>query len=218
MLLQWFGHSSFLIISGSGTKIIMDPYEPGGFGGTFKYGRIQIAPDIVTVSHSHADHAFVEGLPGRFEVVSRTGSYNIKGIPIKGIESFHDAQYGDVRGKNIIFSVTVDKIRIAHLGDIGHQPSQPELEQLGEVDILLIPVGGHYTIGPEEADRVIERINPKIAIPMHFKTDKVEFPLGPLEDFTNGKTNVKFLGKSEFEIIKEQLPDSTEIWVLKNAL
>lgn len=218
MVIQWFGHSSFLIISANGTKIITDPYESGGFGGSLHYKPISVSADIVTVSHDHADHAYVEDLPNHFTVVRQPGLHTVRGIEIKGIQSYHDSEMGSRRGGNTIFVMTVDRMRVCHLGDLGHILHPSEVEDVGSVDVLMIPVGGFYTIGPEEADRVIERLQPKLSIPMHFKTEKVDFPISPVEVFTRGKPNVKMLDVSEIEISKEMLPDRPEVVVLKPAL
>lgn len=218
MLIQWLGHSSFLIVSGSGTKILTDPYTPGAFGGAIGYKPIKISPDIVTVSHSHADHSCLEGLPDDFVVVSQPGTRNVKGIDFRGVESYHDTEQGALRGMNIMFAMNVDQIRVCHLGDLGHVPSGDEVYQLGEVDILMIPVGGCYTIGPADVDRTIERLNPKIVIPMHYRTDVVNLPIASVEDFTRGKENVRRLDTSEIEITKEQLPERREIIILQHAL
>ncbi|MDH7481969.1 MAG: MBL fold metallo-hydrolase [Armatimonadota bacterium] len=218
MKIQWLGHSCFLLVASDGTKIIMDPYESNAFGGGLKYERIKIAPDIVTVSHSHADHGYVEGLPNHFEVVSDVGEKQIRGISIKGIKSYHDKERGTVRGNNIIFVVEVDGIRVCHLGDLGHVLSADQVNEIGAVDILLIPVGGYYTIGPEEASAVVDQLNPKVVIPMHFKTPKVEFPIVGVDEFLRGKQNVRRFDSSEFEITKDTLPAERQIVVLKYAL
>ena len=219
MIIEWFGHSSFLIISNSGTKIITDPYEPGAFDGAINYAPINISPDIVTVSHDHSDHGYIEGFQNDFSVVAQPGSRNIKGIEFKGVQSYHDQQLGSLRGKNTMFLMSVDHFRICHLGDLGHELSSSEVEQIGDVDILLIPVGGYYTIGPKEADRVIERLNPRLVIPMHYATDKTNMPIAPVENFLEGKENVKRFNSSGLEIdTREQLPDQREIVVLKHAL
>lgn len=218
MVIQWLGHSSFLIISANGTKIITDPYEPNAFGGALRYGQISIPPDIVTVSHEHADHGNVEGLPNHFQVVSQAGEKDIRGIHFRCVEAFHDTQEGAVRGRNLLVVMNIDRVRVCHLGDLGHVLSEYEAERLGEVDVLLIPVGGYYTIGPEQADRVIERLRPRLVIPMHYKTAKVDFPIAPVDDFLRGKANVRRLNSSEIEMTREMLPDMTEIVVLQHAL
>lgn len=218
MVIQWLGHASFLIVAADGTKIVTDPYEPGAFGGGITYGPIEIPADIVTVSHDHADHGYVDGLPNHFSVVSRPGSTNVKGMEFKGVESYHDPERGTLRGRNIMFAMNVDRVRVCHLGDLGHELGAGEAGQLGEIDVLLIPVGGYYTIDADEATRVAEQLNPKVVIPMHFRTDKCSFPIAPVDDFLAGKENVRRFETSEYEITREQLPDQREIVVLKHAL
>ncbi|MGB9586848.1 MAG: MBL fold metallo-hydrolase [Armatimonadota bacterium] len=218
MIIQWLGHASFLIISANGTKIVTDPYEPGAFGGALSYRPISISADVVTVSHDHADHGYVEGLPNHFEVVSRPGTRVVHGIEIHGFEFYHDTEEGALRGMNVVYVMNIDRIRVCHLGDLGHEISSFQADSFGEIDVLLIPVGGTYTIGPEEATRVVETLKPKIAIPMHYKTEKVEFPIRPVDDFLRGKSNVRRLNSSELELTREMLPDEMEIIVLKHAM
>lgn len=218
MVIQWFGHSSFLIVSEQGTRIITDPYESGAFSGTINYAPISVPADIVTVSHDHADHSCVECVPGEVEVVSRPGKTTVKGIEINGIQSFHDSAEGTLRGTNVAFVMHVDGIRILHLGDIGHELSFGELEQIGEVDMVLIPVGGYYTIDAEQATHVINRLYPRVVIPMHYKTDKVDLPIASVDPFLRGKENVVRMFTSEYEVTKDTLPDDMEIIVLQHAL
>lgn len=218
MVIRWLGHSSFLIIASNGTKIITDPYEPGAFGGGISYGPIKTAPDIVTVSHDHADHGYVEGLPNHFSVVSHAGTTTIQGIEFKGIESFHDPEQGGLRGRNIIFNMSIDGIHVCHLGDLGHILTPDQVNQIGHVDILLIPVGGYYTIDAKEADRVADQLSPKVLIPMHYCTEECSFPIAPVDEFLAGKENVRRLDSSEYQIAKDQLPDVRVIVVLKHAL
>lgn len=214
MLIQWLGHSSFLIVSDEGTKIVTDPYEPGCYDGTFRYAPIDIWPDIVTVSHNHADHCGLSQFTNDFHVVAKPGVTTIKGITITGISSYHNA---DMSIPNIIFMMNVDRVRICHLGDLGYELSPDEIERIGAVDILLIPVGGHYTIDAREATELVNRIRPKVVMPMHYLTERLDFSITPVDDFLRGKENVRRLDTSEYEIIKEQLPDQTAIVVLKHA-
>lgn len=218
MLIRWLGHASFLLQSADGTKVITDPYESGAYGGGIMHTSINIEPHIVTVSHDHADHGYVEGVPGRFEVVKSPGDRTVTGIEIKGVGCFHDIEKGALRGKNIMFVITVDGVRVAHLGDLGHELDPCEVEQLGQIDVLLIPVGGYYTIGPDEAARVIGLLEPKLVIPMHFKNERVNLTIGPVDDFLRGRQNVKTPDTSEIEVTKDSLPAGTEIVVLKPAL
>ncbi len=218
MLIEWLGHSAFLIVSSNGKKIVTDPYTTGAYQGTFRYAPIRISPDIVTVSHQHADHNGAADLPDGFDVVSRAEERTVQGIRIKGIESTHDSEAGALRGMNTIFLMEIDGMKVCHLGDLGQVLTLQQVEQIGPVDVLLVPVGGYYTIGADEADDVIRQLNPKIAIPMHFKTDKVDFPIKPVSDFIGSRGDVEVHPASEIEITREQLPEYTKIIVLQHAL
>jgi L-ascorbate metabolism protein UlaG (beta-lactamase superfamily) len=218
MKVKWYGHAAFLITSDLGAKIITDPYEPGAFGGAIAYGPIPDQADIVLVSHDHADHNFVQGLKGKPQVIKGTGSHKVKNLEFKGFAAYHDGRKGSERGQNTIFCFSVDGVRICHLGDLGHVPSDPEAKQIGPVDLLLIPVGGVYTIDPAQATQTAQKLSPKIVIPMHYKTPRCGFPLALVEDFTSGKAGVKKIKDSEVEIKKESLPQYTEIIVLQPAL
>jgi L-ascorbate metabolism protein UlaG (beta-lactamase superfamily) len=218
MKIKWYGHAAFLITSDQGTKIIIDPYEPGAFGGQLSYGKIKDQVDLVLTSHDHADHNYTKDLPGAPQIVKGSGSKTAKGISIKGISTFHDPSKGSERGANTIFTFMIDNIQLCHLGDLGHLLSDKELAEIGPVDILLIPVGGFFTIDPNEATRVAEQIKPKILIPMHFKTAKCGFPIAPVEDFLKGKSNAKRPKTNEVTIDKTTLPQKMEIVVLEHAL
>jgi L-ascorbate metabolism protein UlaG (beta-lactamase superfamily) len=218
MKIKWYGHAAFLITSDQGTKIIIDPYEPGAFGGQLSYGKIKDQVDIVLTTHDHADHNYTKDLPGTPQIVKGSGSKTAKGISMKGISTYHDPSQGSERGANTIFTLKIDNIQLCHLGDLGHLLSDKELAEIGPVDIILIPVGGFFTIDPKEATRVAEQIKPKILIPMHFKTAKCGFPIAPVEDFLKGKTNTKRPKASEATFDKATLPQQMEIVVLEHAL
>jgi len=215
MKIKWLGHASFLITSEKGLKIITDPYS---LGGGIEYGRIEEAADIVTVSHRHGDHDNAAAVKGKPEVVSTAGSKRVKGIDFKGISSYHDEAKGGQRGPNIIFCFTLDGVRICHLGDLGHQLDASQMAEIGEVDILFLPVGGVYTIDAKGATEVCAKLNPKVVLPMHYKTAKCGYPIAKVDDFLRGRKNVRQLNASETEFKKEQLPSATETVVLKHAL
>jgi L-ascorbate metabolism protein UlaG (beta-lactamase superfamily) len=217
MKIKWYGHASFLFTSDQGVQVITDPYEPGAFGGQLSYGKITDQADIVLVSHDHADHNYTKDL-GPAQIVRGSGAKTIKGIPIKGIATFHDPSRGSERGSNTIFSFKIDDIQVCHLGDLGHVLSQEERTEIGPVDLLIAPVGGFYTIDAKEATRVAEMLKPKILIPMHFKTEKCGFPIAPVEDFLKGKTRVKRSGAGEAAFDKVSLPKDMEVLVLTHAL
>ncbi len=218
MKIKWYGHAAFLITSEQGTKIIIDPYEPGAFGGQLSYGKISDQADIVITSHDHADHNYTKDLPGAPQLVKGTGTKTIKGISMKGIPTYHDPSNGSERGANTIFTLKIDNIQVCHLGDLGHLLSEKELAEVGPVDILLTPVGGYFTIDPKEATRVVDQIKPKVVIPMHFKTAKCGFPIAPVEDFLKGKTSSKRPKSSEATFNQSTLPKQMEVVVLEHAL
>jgi L-ascorbate metabolism protein UlaG (beta-lactamase superfamily) len=217
MKITWCGHACFLITTEDGKKILTDPYEPGGYGGALAYGKVMDEVDLVLVSHDHADHNYIQGLKGKPKVIRVAGKHQFQGVEFRGITTYHDTSQGKERGINVIFCFEVDGISLCHLGDLGHPLSDKELSQIGKVDILLIPVGGFYTIDAKTATEVVKKINPKITIPMHFKTEKCSFPITGVEEFTRGKSNFKNTGRSEVSITKDSLPQN-EIWVLNHAL
>lgn len=218
MKIKFYGHAAFMITSDKGVKIILDPYESGAYEGALNYGKIGDTADIVTISHDHADHNDTKSLPGSPRIIKGEGSQVLKEISIKGIPTYHDPTSGSERGTNTIYTLNVDGIRVCHLGDLGHSLSEKELTEIGPVDILLIPVGGFFTIDPGEAARVAEQIKPKVLIPMHFKTDKVGFPIAPVEEFLKDKSGTKRQGKSEATFDSTTLPQKMEIMVLEPAL
>jgi L-ascorbate metabolism protein UlaG (beta-lactamase superfamily) len=218
MKIKWLGHSCFLITAENGTRVLTDPYESGGFGGSLNYGPVNEKVDVVTSSHEHADHGYLKDLPGTPVILRGAGSFVAQGVSFEGTATFHDDRHGADRGSNVVFAFVVDGVKICHLGDLGHVLSADQAANIGAVDVLLSPVGGFFTIGPDEAWKVAEQLAAKIVIPMHFKTPKVDFPIGPVEDFIKDKPNVKRPGLSEVKITKADLPAEREIIVLEHAL
>ncbi len=212
MKIKWLGHASFMITSEAGTKIITDPYVTT----ENLNGEIEESADIVTVSHEHGDHSNVSAVQGSPEVVK--GTAKVKGIEFKGIPTYHDDAKGKSRGNNTILCFEMDGIRVCHLGDLGHPLSDKQIAELGSVDILLIPVGGFYTIDAKVAGQVCDKLKPKVIIPMHFRNDKCAFPIAGVDEFLQGKEGVSRLDTSEVEFKQGELPATTKIVVLKPAL
>jgi len=181
-----------------------------------RYGEIQESADIVTVSHDHFDHNNVAAVRGNPEVVR--GAAKVKGIEFKGIPSYHDEAKGQQRGENTILCFEVDGIRICHLGDIGHPLSDKQVAEVGKVDILVVPVGGYYTVDAKVASQICDALSPKVIIPMHFKTEKNDFPITGVDEFLRGKGGISRLGTSEAEFKQGELPTTTQIIVLEPAL
>jgi len=215
MKIKWLGHASFLITSDAGVKVLCDPYSRGG---GIDYGPIEESADIVTVSHKHGDHDNVAAVKGKPDVVDTPGTKKVRGIDFKGVATYHDEANGKQRGENIVFCFTIDGIRICHLGDLGHDLDSGQVAEIGSVDVLLVPVGGFYTMEAKVAGRVCEKIGPGVVIPMHYKTGKCGYPIAKVDDFLRDRKNVRRPGMSEMEIKKEQLPSATETVVLEHAL
>ena len=213
MKIEWLGHATFLIASDSGLRIITDPYEPVD---NLNYGRINETADIVTVSHDHGDHSNVAAVRGNPQAVR--GTTEVKGIKFKGVPTYHDDAGGSRRGSNTIFCFEVDGVNVCHMGDLGHVLTEEQVSAIGKVDVLLIPVGGFFTIDAKAASRVCDQLKPRVVIPMHYKNDKCAFPIAVVDEFIQGKSNVARLDASEVEFKAGEPPASTQIMVLKPAL
>lgn len=211
MKIKFLGHASFLITSEQGVSIITDPYKPGCFDGGIQYGQITEPADIVTISHEHDDHNETN-IPGNPTFVRNSSPQTIHGVAVTGLDVYHDTCAGKERGSNIIYKMTIDGINVVHLGDLGHELDPDQVEKLGKVDVLFVPIGGYFTIAASAVDKVISALKPKVVIPMHFKTEKCGFPIASLDDFTKGKEVEQKNG--EVEITKERLPETTAIFVL----
>jgi len=218
MIIRYLGHACFLVTDSDGIRIVFDPYEPGGFNGAIGYGPINEPADIVVVSHDHADHNYVAGVPGNPRVITGPGVQSEEIILVRGIAAKHDASGGSERGENTVFCADIDDVRLCHLGDLGHELTPAQVEEIGSIDVLLCPVGGLFTIDAQAATRVVESLGPRITIPMHFKTAKTTFPLAPVDDFLRGKKNVRRENASEITVTQETLPAEPQIIVLDPAL
>jgi L-ascorbate metabolism protein UlaG (beta-lactamase superfamily) len=165
MIIKYFGHDEFLLENAAGVKILTDPYDPK----MLNLKEKNIRADIVTVSHGHGDHSYIQKVEGYTHVVDREGVFEFENLRIRAIKSFHDEKHGALRGENLIFVYETEGLRLAHLGDLGHMPNEPQLESLKDLDVLFLPVGGKYTIDAKTAKQVAQTLKPKVIIPMHYK-------------------------------------------------
>ena len=216
---KWFGQACFLIVTSNNTKIITDPVSMNGYN-----VPKEIKADIVTVSHEHFDHNKVESVSGspivlrglvnggrRFAQIDRT----IKDVRIYTVPSYHDKEQGKKRGLNSIFIFEFDGIRVVHLGDIGQTLSSEQINKIGKVDVLMIPVGGKYTIYGKDAEKIVSQLKPKLIVfPMHFKTDVANFLPYSADDFVKGKKNVKKIDGNCYKLDLDNLPKKLEYVVL----
>lgn len=180
MLLKYLGHSFFTITTESGTVIATDPY-----GDFYRYPKRRIRADVCTVSHHHHDHDGMSCIQGAPLVLDSPGAYQTKlNLRVTGVPSKHDGQGGALRGDNTIFIFEAEGLRIAHAGDLGHVPTDEQARQIGRLDALLLPVGGNYTIGAEEAMQTVRLLSPKTVIPMHYRTKyNPDMPVAALDGF-----------------------------------
>ncbi|MBN2239406.1 MAG: MBL fold metallo-hydrolase [Dehalococcoidales bacterium] len=216
MKIQWLGHASFLITSENGTKIITDPYEPI-LG--MNYGEIKESADVVTVSHEHGDHNNVATVQGSPQIITSSAPVEAAGITFTGIDTFHDASGGSERGTNIIFCFEVDGVKVCHFGDLGHMLTDAQAKAVGKPDVIMIPVGGNFTIDAATADAVIDAVKPAVVIPMHYSNDRCpEFPVAGVAGFIEDKENVTEADGSEVEYTPDTIPGNTQVVVLKPAL
>jgi L-ascorbate metabolism protein UlaG (beta-lactamase superfamily) len=206
--ITWLGHSCFRI-KGSQAVIITDPFPPD-----LGYTLGKQTADIVTVSHQHPSHSYVEGIGGEYHVVNGPGEYEISGVLIIGVATFHDTQRGQVRGKNTAYVMEIDGISVCHLGDLGHVPTSEQLEEMGNIDMLLLPVGGGSTISAAISAEVIRQIEPNIVIPMHYKTPAIKRDLDTVDVFLKEMGRGQVEPRPRLNVSKSNLPISTEIIVL----
>ncbi|WP_251616655.1 MBL fold metallo-hydrolase [Pumilibacter muris] len=179
MKIQWLGHSSFRLTESTGASIITDPFDPLTVG----YDMACLPCDAITSSHGHSDHNHFKGVSGNPVIINEPGTFDVNGIKIHSVLTSHDTEEGALRGKNLIYQFRLDGVTVCHLGDIGEVCTPELIEQLIPVNILLIPVGGNYTIDAEQAKEYVDHIMPDVVIPMHFKTRRTELDIDKVENF-----------------------------------
>ncbi len=210
MEITWLGHSCFRL-KGKDVTVLTDPYVKD-IG--YSLGRPQA--DIVTVSHDHHDHNHVPGVGGDPKVVKGPGEYEIKNVFIKGISTFHDAEGGKARGRNTVFTITLDDVVVCHLGDLGHPLTQAQAEEIDTVDVLLVPVGGFYTINATQAAEVVSLLEPKIVIPMHYQTEALTLrqTLDTVDKFITEMGGKSVTPQPKLVVMRNTLPEETQVVVL----
>jgi L-ascorbate metabolism protein UlaG (beta-lactamase superfamily) len=208
MEISYLGQACFKI-TGKKISILTDPYNPEMLGLTLPKQEA----DVVTVSHNHGDHNYLDIMKGEYLLLDSPGEYEVKESEFTGIFAAHDDKGGSERGMVTIFSFSVDDLKICHLGDLGTELTSEQLDKVDGVDILLIPVGGHYTIDAKTAVKVISQIEPKIVIPMHYRAGKMEV-LAPVSDFLH-EMAVNPTPQDKLKIQAKDLPDELEVIVLK---
>jgi L-ascorbate metabolism protein UlaG (beta-lactamase superfamily) len=224
MTLTWFGQSTFVLKTSTGLNALLDPASSS----TGYNIPAQLGIDLVTVSHEHSDHNAISlaagspivlhGLAGNdWAKIDQT----VKGVRVRTVGVYHDDTSGSQRGKNAIFVFDVDGLRLAHLGDLGHALSPEQIQDVGPVDVILIPVGGYYTVDGKVAAEVVNQLNPKIVIPMHYKTadlsPSLAGVLAPVDDFVTAIGNTATVSDAGQTVTLEgsKFPAGRTIMVMK---
>lgn len=207
--ITWLGHSSFLMEDSEGIKVLTDPFD-----NTVGYPVYRENCDVVTISHYHFDHDYTKEIKGKYELIDKTGHYNINGIDITGMPSYHDKVKGAKRGENIIYIFKIDDYRICHLGDLGYVLNEDEIRRVGNVDVLFVPVGGNFTIDGKEAANVTKLLKPHIVIPMHYMTPQLKLELDGAETFIKYMKNSEKINSCQIEI-NEKLKEYDKVKILQ---
>lgn len=220
MKLTYFGHATFLLES-EGTAILIDPFNE-----QVGYPFPNVSPAAVVVSHDHFDHSYIQMAKGSPRIIRglKAGGKDWESVEervgpftLSTVRTYHDASQGSERGRNAMFKFDAEGLRIVHAGDLGHPLSDEQVKAAGRVDVLMIPVGGFYTIGPKEAETVVGQLKPRVVIPMHYKTDvNKDWPIGTADDFSGGKERTKRQDRT-VTLTKDALPKDVEVWVLRHA-
>ncbi len=218
MDIYWGGQALFKL-KGKNASVIIDPFDPEMMG--FKLPK-DLTADLVLVSHDHPDHnnSGVISSPsgGKAMVFKKPGEYEVAGAVVTAIDSFHDDTNGSERGKNLIFHIMIDGLNILHLGDLGQSIlTEEQLAQIGQVDILLIPVGSIFTIDGKTAASIVAQIEPSIIIPMHFKIEGLKFELEGVEGFLKEMGIEALEALPKLSITKEKLPEEPQVVVLSKS-
>ncbi len=214
--INWAGQSCFQIsVSNSRdhiADIVIDPFDE-----SIGLKVPNFSADILLVTHSHYDHNNVKAIKGDPFLIDGPGEYEVKEVFIKGVSSFHDDSEGKERGRNIIYTISAEGLVFCHLGDLGQkQLTDEQLEKIGNIDILMIPVGGQFTISSQEAQRIISQIEPKIVIPMHYELPKLKIKLDSVDKFLKIMGKNSIVPQDKFTVKSSALEkNGTEIVVLQ---
>ena len=206
---EWYGHS-FVVLEHSGIRLAIDPHD----GASLNLPTHRVAADYVLVTHNHYDHNAIEVVSGSPGVIKwRLGKTALDNeIEVLGIPSYHDKSGGELRGPNTIYKIRLGDLTIVHAGDLGHLPDKDLLDQISGVDLLILPVGGVYTIDAYEAWEIVRDASPRLVLPVHYWLPGSTLPLDPLEVFLRiAKTRRLRLEGNVFEVTREDLPEKTTV-------
>lgn len=208
MEITWLGHSCFRI-KGKEALVLTDPYDP-----SLGYSLGKVNATIVTSSHPHPGHSYCQGVEGNPKILCAPGEYEICNVLLEGIATYHDNDRGKERGKNTVYVIEVDDVKLCHLGDLGHVPSAGQVEAMGDVEVLFLPVGGLSTINAPQAAETVRLLEPKLVIPMHYKTEAVSWALEPVQRFLREMGIKEATPQPKLSVTRSSLPPTTQVVVL----
>jgi L-ascorbate metabolism protein UlaG (beta-lactamase superfamily) len=208
MEITWLGHSCFRL-KGKEAVIITDPCSP-----ETGYTLSKTKADIVTISHGHPRHSYLTPIEGAYKKINSPGEYELKGVFISGIPTYHDSVEGKELGKNLVFLMELDGVTLCHLGDLGHTLSSKEIEGLGDIGVLFLPVGGVKTIDSTIASEMVRAISPKIVIPMHYKTPVESGDFEPIDKFLKKMGLKEIVPLPKLSITRATFTENTQVMVL----
>jgi len=209
MDITWHGHACFRLFQ-RGASVVTDPYES-----SIGYELPRLRADIVTVSHDHPGHRNAGPVRNKKLIITGPGEYEVRGVFITGIATFHDGKKGSTRGRNTVYLYDFDGLKICHLGDLGHVPSQAQVEALNSVDVLLIPVGGVSTINAAQAAEVVSLIEPALVVPMHYRMSSLAFKLDPVSKFLKAMGLDQIPSQEVISVTQSNLPDEAQVVLLE---
>ena len=208
MEITWLGHSCFKL-KGKQATVITDPFSPG-----IGYTLGKVSAEIVTVSHPHAGHSYIQGVGDEPRIIKGPGEYEAGGVLTVGVHTYHDNEKGVQRGKNTAFVIDIDDVMICHLGDLGHVLTAEQVAEIDGVDVLMVPVGGVSTIDAVQAAQIVRQLEPKIVIPMHYKTDALKRTLETVDRFLKEMGVKEAVHQPKLTVNKNSLPLTMQVVVL----
>ncbi len=212
MIIEYIGHSCFYLVNKEGVRTIIDPYD-----NTIGLAPVKKEADIALITHHHFDHDYIDGVMGDFTVIDTQGKHEVCGVSIIGLPVSH----GEDRGEVISYIIESDGMRILHLGDVGEVPSDEYFAQIGKIDILMVPVGGTYTTDAAQAVEVIDKVEPNITIPMHYKTNNLTIQIKSVHEFMTlakkGGYDIARLEENKFEITADNLKKRRRVLRMENS-
>lgn len=212
MKIRWLGHAAFRLAFAGGARFVTDPYAPN-----IGYPPLRVAADYVTKSHDHDDHNNVAAVEGCRRVFERAGEYRVDGVAVKAVLTPHDDAGGAKRGPNLVFTFDDGDIRVCHLGDLGAPLTDEQRAAIGSVDVLLVPVGGVYTVDARGAATVCNQLMPRLIIPMHYRTASLIYRLAAVDAFLDAIGGGERLSDSEIDVTRASLPAERRVLVLNHG-